>query len=106
MQKADNDEYPEDEPKGTVQIVLNDSDNPTECKNFLIKVDGKPVCRTGTLPRAYKLMVACHYVFNYAYPKCLSSTMTFVQKVILNHQDKVKKDTKVLNLFSRIVTKK
>ena len=45
--------------------------------------------------------MATFYVFNYVYPKQAVSTLA--HKVFLNLQDDAKKNTKVINLMTKII---
>ena len=77
--------------------VMNDANNDQEYSIFL---DGISVAKLETLPRAYKLWFASVYVFNIAYPKQLTATLTFFQKVIMNiHDDLMMNNNTAFNLF-------
>lgn len=69
---------------------------------FEIYAEGNVVGLTESLPKAVMIVLATYYTFNIAYPDKGVSTLTFVQKVFANHQDRVKRDTKVIALLSKI----
>ena len=50
-----------------------------------------------------RFLMATFYDFNYVYPKQAVSTLIFYQKVFLNLQDDAKKNTKVINLMTKII---
>lgn len=61
-------------------------------------VDNKTVAETNTFLRALEAFIGTFYVFNIAYPATIVATMTFVQKALLNLQDKVKRNPSPLLL--------
>ena len=58
-----------------------------------IMADGIMVCQADNLLKAARLLLATFYVFNIAYPKGITASLTFFQKVFLNLQDDAKKNT-------------
>lgn len=79
------------------------SDPVSSSESFSIFADGEIVCRTTSLMKASRLLMATFYIFNYVYPKSSVSTLTFYQKIFLDLQDDAKKNTKVINLFTKIL---
>ena len=54
------------------------------------------------LVNAFLCLLATFYVFNIAFPKDMTSSLTFFQKVLLNHSDGAKKDNKVVGLLTKL----
>ena len=55
---------------------------------FRVYVDNVEITTTTNFITAYKVMFAAYYVFNLGYPKNRAATMTYIQKAIINIQDK------------------
>ena len=97
VEKEQNDE----EHKSYPHIVLSHS-NPADSDQFSIKVDNIDILTVNDFLTAFKLMIACYYVFNIAYPKVANASMEFVQKVLMNVQDGTKISSKVLSLLAKL----
>jgi len=71
------------------------------CSEVLsVVVEGCVIARSKNLKTAMAIVFASYYVFNIAYPKKLLGVMTFIQKDILQINDKAAKVSKVLTLMS------
>ena len=55
------------------------------------------IAQSKCLIKAYLILLSSFYVFNMAFPKNMSSTLTFLQKVILGHSDNSKNDLAKIN---------
>ena len=60
------------------------------------------IAQSKCLVKAYLILLSSFYVFDLAFPKNMTSTLTFLQKMILGHCDNSKKDMKVVNLLAKI----
>lgn len=70
---------------------------------FEVFVDGMSICENlETVFDAFIVLMAVYYIFNISYPKDLSKTLTFVQKVFLNMQDGAKPPAQVLKVLKQL----
>lgn len=83
-------------------MILKGSENIGSCSEFQIMADNISICTTKTFTRALKLVFACFYIFNIAYPKQIAGFLTFIQKVLINIADNSKKNVKVVKLLSEL----
>ncbi len=72
---------------------------------FEIVAEGVTVAVTNELLKAVCCLISVHYVFNMAYGKGTTPTLTFIQKVLMNLQDKEKTPKSVLTLLDRVNAK-
>ncbi len=79
-------------------IIVGSGEVLTDSELYDVYVDSVKVTTTASLSTAFKTLMGAIYAFNLAFPKCHSSSMTFLQKVIINLQDRQPRDKKVLKL--------
>jgi hypothetical protein len=96
---------PEEDPTTATPYIVMSGDDPIECSDYTIYVDGVVVCKTSSFLKSFKLVFASFYIFHVAYPKEIMNLLTFVQKIILNMSDKTAKRAKVMSLLSKLVAK-
>ena len=65
-----------------IRVVLNGDE-----EQYEVIVEGLVVCLSGNVVVAFALMLASYYVFNLAYPKDLTNTLMFYQRVFLGLTD-------------------
>ena len=87
-------------PKPT--IVLRQGKSLLDTNAFDIILNGIHICSASTFTRAIGLLLAVYHVFNVSSPAKGQATLTFVHKVFLNVQDKVKANDKVTTLLGRL----
>lgn len=88
------------EPKSTP--VIQFMSKLSEDQIFVIMAEGVEVCATKSLPRAFFLLLISYFVFNIKFPSKIEGSLTFLQKVLINHQDSIKQHPKVLTLLSKL----
>ncbi len=91
-----------EDPKTLTPYIWIKGDGIMEADLFAIMADGIKVCESNTPAKAIKSLMAIFYVFNIAYPTKVTSTLSFIQKILLNVQDSTKKDKKVVKFLSTI----
>ena len=69
---------------------------------YEIRMDNTRVAITNNLSTAMKILMGTIYVFNGAYPKAHLAFLTFLQKVIMNLQDRQPRNAKVIQLAGLI----
>lgn len=70
---------------------------------FSIRLEKQEVCNTKSLVRAFLLLTCVYYVFNLKYMKGTTSTLHFLQRVLLDIDDgTVNTDTKLLGFLSKV----
>ncbi|XP_072016020.1 uncharacterized protein [Amphiura filiformis] len=74
----------------------------SEVTEFKVVAEGQVVCCVPDFIGAVKRLMAVHYVFNLQYDKKVTSTLTFIQKVLLNMQDDNKNPKKVVSLLYKV----
>ena len=70
--------------------------------NLEVMSEGLLICTTPRVKDAIGILMACYYVFNMVYPKELSKTLLFIQRVILNLHDSSKVPHKILAVVKRL----
>ena len=70
--------------------------------DYKVYVDGITVASGTCLIKAFKSLLCTFYAFNLAFPVKNHSTLTFLQKVLVNHSDGAKQDIKVVKLLARL----
>ena len=71
-------------------------------ETFSVVVEGCTIARNKNFVTAFAVMFTAYYVFNIAYPAALISTLTFIQKDILQIHDKAARISKVFTLMSKL----
>lgn len=71
---------------------------------FSIVAENVVIATTNSLIDAVGLLLATYFVFNLVYPGNIESSLTFIQKVLVGHTDKVKTIPKINTLLNRIFT--
>ena len=95
------------------EIIIKDENQPIAEPKIVFKdyfldsvysvvVDNQRLCSTKDFIHAVKLLMATYYIFNIAYPKPSEGTLTFIQKGLINLQDRAKMNKKVANLLLEI----
>ena len=78
--------WDEDETVAYPQIRVLEGDD-GEDEQYAVVIEGLRVCTCGDVVAAFGAMVASYYVFNLAYPKDLTNTLMFYQRVFLGLTD-------------------
>ncbi|KAL5014749.1 hypothetical protein ScPMuIL_009019 [Solemya velum] len=76
-----------------------------ESDAFVVDVDGLKLCACDNFFEAFSALIASIYIFNLAYPKELTKSLTFIQNVIIGLKDSevhINLDRKILNVVSLI----
>ncbi len=79
-------------------IIVKSGEVLTDTELYEVYADNVRIIGTTNLSTAFKALMGAVYVFNLAFPKCHKSTMTFLQKVVINLQDRQSRDNKVYKL--------
>ena len=66
------------------------------------KVEDNIISQCDSFITAISCVFANYYIFNLAYPKCLKSTLFFMQKEFANIHDKSEHNQKVLSLIVKL----
>lgn len=74
----------------------------TDNELYEIRFDNTQIATTTSLITAMKVLMGTIYVFNGAFPKAHLACYTFLQKVIINLQDKQPRNKKVVQLAGQI----
>ncbi len=74
----------------------------TDNELYDIMMDNTKITTTDSLSTAMKVLMGTVYVFNGAYPKANSGFFTFVQKIIMNLQDRQPRINKVVVLAGKV----
>ena len=69
---------------------------------FSIYAENILLAKCDCIVNAFMCLLATFYIFNIAFPKDMTSALTFLQKVIMNHTDGAKKDNKVIGLLTKL----
>lgn len=67
-----------------------------------IWMEGNELCTAGDMVEAVAVWFSTFYIFNIHFPIYAKNTLTFIQKVLLKLNDKVKMSSKVFNLMKSI----
>ncbi|KAL5010832.1 hypothetical protein ScPMuIL_013137 [Solemya velum] len=76
-----------------------------ESDAFVVNVDGLKLCACDNFFEAFSALIASIYIFNLAYPKELTKSLTFIQNVIIGLKDSeghINFDRKIRNVVSLI----
>ncbi|XP_033103291.1 uncharacterized protein LOC117106063 [Anneissia japonica] len=73
-----------------------------DCKQFSVSAEEEMLGEVSSFIEAVALLITCYFVFNIAYPPKIGVTMTFIQKVLVGHDDQLKSTPKLLSLLGRI----
>jgi len=66
--------------------------------------EGDLICESRCFMDALASLIAAYYVFNIHYPTGLTCTLTFMQKIVLNLQDKEKTPQRVIKALKKLNT--
>lgn len=69
--------------------IQMDSGTPYSSKKFILMADGVEIAETDTILRAITLWVESFHCFNLNYPTCISKTLIFIQRIVLNIDDNI-----------------
>lgn len=83
-------------------VIVFQGANPFESANFDVYADGIKILTVDSIAKAFEMLITCFFVLNIAYPKDMVKTLTFLQKVIVNLQDKIKNPKAIVTLLSNI----
>ena len=91
------------EPAPILHVGSLNQDYVGECE---ITAENMLLCRSNSLLEGVAAWFASFYVFNFLYPKCYKNTLVFMQKGLLNINDKIKMPMAVLNAIKLIAEKR
>ena len=69
---------------------------------FTVTVESQTVCCVDGLVRSVAVMMSLFFIFDLAYPKNRKNTLLFIQKWLLDLEDKTKTPPKVVTLMKKI----
>ena len=55
-----------------------------------------------SLINAHLMLLCIYYSFNISFPKENNNMLTFIQKILMDHQDSVKKNLNVVKLYTKL----
>ncbi len=82
--------------------VIAEGEPMSDNELYKITIDNTCIATTNSLIVAMKTLIGTIYVFNGAFPKAHLACFTFLQKVIINLQDKQPRNKKVVSLAGQI----
>ena len=86
-------------------IIVSSGEVLTDNEFYQVYMDSVQIVATNDLSTAFKVLMGGVYIFNLAFPKSHKSTMTFLQKVVINLQDRQARDNKVVKLAGKLSCK-
>lgn len=82
--------------------IKMDGCSPLESTTFLLKADGEEIASTDNFIKAVALWIAAFYVFNLDYPTCVSKSLAFIQRIILNINDNMPVSRAIITLTNKL----
>ena len=79
-----------------------DGDSLLSSSVFTLVAEGETISTSKTFLEATAMWIFSFYVFNFAYPGCLSRSLTFIQKVLLNIHDELPPLKPVVSLTHKL----
>ena len=85
--------------------IISDGEPYTDIEVYQIMMDNTAITTTKSVTAALKVLMGTIYVFNGAYPKGHIAYLTFLQKIIMDLQDRQPRNGKVVKLAGQLKCK-